>query len=287
LVIAGHSEVVDADLKGYFDSIPHAELMKSVSRRISDRHMLRLIKQWLQAPVEEHDERGNRRRTTRNKDEGRGIPQGAPISPLLSNIYMRRFILGWKQLGCERRWGAHVVNYADDLVICCRGRADHAKNAMVEMMRKLRLTVNEAKTRVCQMPRESFDFLGYTVGQHWSVKMNRFYLGTRPSQKGVQRLCREISDLTSRRTMLLNTQDRVQRLNRTLTGWADYFCLGSVSKAYRAIDEYTRRRLRQWLCRKHQLGNTGKTRFPDQYLYDTLGLVRLEQQRRKLPWAKA
>ena len=131
----GQTEVIDADLSGYFDSIPHAELMKSVSRRISDRHMLRLIKMWLEAPVEEIDDRGRRHRTTRNKDERRGCPQGAPISPLLSNLYMRRFILGWKTLGHQQRLRAKIVNYADDFVICCRGTAEEAMHVMRSMMR--------------------------------------------------------------------------------------------------------------------------------------------------------
>ena len=107
--------MVDADLSAYFDSIPHAELMKSVARRGSDRHVLHLIKMWLEAPVEELDERGRPHRTTRNKDEGRGTPQGAPISPLLANLYMRRFVLGWKKLGHEQRIQARIVNYADDI----------------------------------------------------------------------------------------------------------------------------------------------------------------------------
>ena len=94
LVNRGHTQVIDADLSGYFDTIPHAELMKSVARRISDGRMLRLVKMWLTAPVEATDKRGRKRRTTPNKDQGRGIPQGAPISPLLANLYMRRFILG-------------------------------------------------------------------------------------------------------------------------------------------------------------------------------------------------
>ena len=102
---------------------------------------------WLEAPVEEIDDRGRHHRTTRNKDEGRGSPQGSPLSPLLANIYMRRFILGWKTLGHEIRLDAHIVNYADDFVICCRGTADEAMRVMRSMMSKLRLTVNEAKTR--------------------------------------------------------------------------------------------------------------------------------------------
>ena len=130
LLETGHTEVVDADLSGYFDSIPHAALMTSVARRVSDGAMLALIKAWLEMPVEECDERGRKQRTTRNKDEGKGTPQGAPLSPLLANIYMRRFILGWKVLGHEARLDAHIVNYADDFVICCRGTAEQAMSVM-------------------------------------------------------------------------------------------------------------------------------------------------------------
>jgi RNA-directed DNA polymerase len=160
LINTGHGQIVDADLSSYFDSVPHAELLKSVARRIVDGAMLHLIKMWLEAPVEETDERGNKRRSTRNRDEGRGTPQGSPISPLLSNLYMRRFVLGWKKLGHEKLWKAYIVNYADDLVICCRAGAEQALTAMRRMMSKLKLTVNENKTRVCKLPEEKFDFLG-------------------------------------------------------------------------------------------------------------------------------
>jgi group II intron reverse transcriptase/maturase len=195
---AGHTEVVDADLSGYFDSIPHAELMKSVARRVSDSNMLHLIKMWLETPVEEVDERGRKQRTTRNKDEGRGTPQGAPISPLLSNLYMRRFVLGWKMQGYESRLRAHIVNYADDFVICCRGTAVKAMSVMRDMMSKLKLTVNESKTRKCNVWKESFDFLGYTVGRCYDLRTGRLYLGTSPSRKKVKALCDEIGEMTAR-----------------------------------------------------------------------------------------
>ncbi len=283
LLNTGHTEVIDADLSGYFDSIPHAELMKSVARRLSDRHMLHLIKMWLQAPVEEVDERGHKQRTTRNKDQGRGCPQGAPISPLLSNLYMRRFVLGWKVLGHERRLAARIVNYADDMVICCRGTAQEAMTAMRAMMQKLKLIVNEAKTHVCRVPDESFDFLGYTIGRCYSTKTGKAYIGTRPSQQKIQRICCEISEMTSRRWTLLDAADRVARLNRTLVGWANYFCLGPVSKAYRAVDNHVRHRLRQWLCAKHKVKGQGTSRFPDEYLDQTLGLVKLQSRTRNFP----
>ena len=171
LLKSHHWEVIDADLSGYFDSIPHAELLKSVARRISDQHMLRLIKMWLQAPVEEVDKRGRKRRTTRNKDMGRGTPQGAPTSPLLSNLYMRRFILAWKLLQ------AKIVNYADDFVICCRRNANEAMEGMRSIMHRLKLTVNEEKTHLCRLPEESFDFLGYTFGRCDSTKTGFRFIG--------------------------------------------------------------------------------------------------------------
>ena len=164
LINTGQGQIVDADLSSYFDSVAHAELMRSVARPIVDGAMLHLIKMWLEAPVEETDERGNTHRSTRNRDEGRGTPPGSPISPLLSNLYMRRYVLGWKKVGHEKRWRAYIVNYADDLVICCRIGAEQALVAMRTMMSRLKLTVNARKTRVCYLPEEKFDFLGYTLG---------------------------------------------------------------------------------------------------------------------------
>jgi hypothetical protein len=240
---------------------------------------------WLIAPVEETDERGRKQRTTRNKDLKCGSPQGAPISPLLSNLYMRRFILGWKVLGHERRLGAKIVNYADDFVICCRGTAEPAMTTMRAMMQKLKLTVNEAKTHVCRLPDESFDFLGYTIGRCYSTQTGRAYLGTRPSRKKVLGICREISEMTGRRWTLMDATDRVSRLNRMLVGWANYFCLGPVSKAYRIVDRHARHRLRQWLCAKHKLRGQGTSHFPDEYLEQTLGLVQLQTRTRNFPWA--
>jgi group II intron reverse transcriptase/maturase len=274
-VCYGHTQVVDADLSGYFDTIPHAELMRCLARRISDKGLLHLLKMWLTAPVEETDERGHQQRTTRSKDTGRGTPQGAPISPLLSNLYMRRFVLGWKTLGHERALRAKIVNYADDFVILCRGTADKALPLMREMMAKLKLTVNESKTRLCCLPAETFDFLGYTIGPAWSWKQRRMMLSTRPSKKAVKRLQAQISETTRRSQTLLDEGTVVQRLNRMLTGWANYFRQGPVSEAYRNIDRHARQQLRKWLVAKHQGKGRGIDQYPDPYLYRTLGLVQL------------
>ena len=287
LLNTGHGQVVDADLSGYYDSIPHAELMKSVARRIVDGAMLHLIKMWLEAPVEETDEQGNKHRSTRNRDESRGTPQGAPISPLLSNLYMRRFVLGWKQLRHEKRLQAYIVNYADDLVICCRRHADEALVAMRDMMLKLKLTVNEQKTRVCRLPEGKFDFLGYTFGRCYSPKTGRAYIGTVPAKKRVQRICAAISELTGRSQTLRDPKILVADLNRRLIGWANYFYLGPVSKAYRAVELHARRRLRQWLCAKHQVSGNGTGQYPDVTLHEGLGLVRLTRRTASFPWAKS
>jgi RNA-directed DNA polymerase len=285
LINTGYGEVVDADLSSYFDSLPHAELLKSVARRVVDGAMLHLIKMWLEAAVEETDERGQKHRSTRNRDEGRGSPQGSPLSPLLSNLYMRRFVLGWKKLGHEQRLKARIVNYADDLVICCRGRGEPVLATMRDMMQRLRLTVNENKTRVCQLPEEKFEFLGYTFGRYYSPQTGRAYLGTTPSKQRVQRVCETISQLTRRSLILLDAKTVVVRLNRLVIGWANYFCLGPVSKAYRAVEQHTRRRLRQWLCAKHRVPGTGTARYPDDLLHEEFGLVRLAPRTASLPWA--
>jgi group II intron reverse transcriptase/maturase len=284
LINRSHREVVDADLSGYFDSIPRKELMQSVARRICDRQMLKLIKMWLRAAVVDDSpkDRGGPR-----GGKGRGTPQGSPISPLLANLYFRRFILGWRKLG-PRQCQGRIVSYADDFVICCRREAGVALQAAHEILNRLGLTLNETKTSVKRLPEESLDFLGYTLGIVHRGGSGTPYLGTRPSRKSIRKICRAIHQETRPASGLRPSEQEVARLNRMLVGWANYFCLGGVSKAYRVVDAHTRWRLRQWLRRKYkQRGSKGTRRFPDQYLYETLGLVRLTEQTRDLPWAKA
>ena len=282
----GHRQVVDADLSGYYDSIPHHELLKCVARRISDGAMLALIRQWLENPVEETDQRGHTQRTTVNKDTGRGTPQGSPLSPLLANLYMRRFILGWKKQGWEQRFGARIVNYADDYVILCRGSAEEARTRMQKIMNVLKLKVNETKTKTCRVPEESFDFLGYTIGWQYSTRNGRGYIGTRPSQKRIQRFCEAISLGLGPETTYTSVEEMVQELNLKLRGWANYFCLGAVSKAYQAVQRHTCYRLRQWLRRKHKTGRSGYSKYWDSYLYEQLGLLDMTKLTTTFPWAK-
>jgi hypothetical protein len=172
-------------------------------------------------------------------------------------------------------------------VILCRGSAEQAKEVMEKMMQKLKLKVNQQKTRTCRIPEESFDFLGYTLGNCYSAKTGKTYIGTKPSQKRVARLCEKISQMTRRQTCGKETEELVGELNLVLKGWGNYFRLGSVSKAYRAVDSHVRNRLRRWLSKKHQLNNPGHKRFSDQYLKQNLGLFCLAGSTANLPWAKA
>jgi RNA-directed DNA polymerase len=282
----GYREVVDADLSGYFDSIPHAELMSSVARRVSDKALLHLVKQWLVAPVEETDQRGRVQRTTRNKDEHRGTPQGAPISPLLANLYMRRFVLGWKQLGHQERFQAVIVNYADDFVILCRYRAEQALEAMREMMQRLKLTVNETKTHVCRMTRDSFDFLGYTFGRMYSPRTGGAYQGARPSRKKVQQVCHEINDRVKKLPPFIRPEALVCQVNQILRGWTNYFRFGTVSPAYRAVHQHATHRVRQWLQHKFAVAGRGYYHFSDTHLEKVLGLFNPTLLRGSFSYAK-
>lgn len=282
----GHLEVVDADLADYFGSIPHAELLKSVARRVVDPRVLNLIKQWLECAVEETDSRGRKIRTTEAKDNRRGIPQGSPISPLLSNLYMRRFVLRWKQLGLERRLGSRVVTYADDLVILChRNKAETALQWLRDIMAQLKLTVNEEKTRICKVPEGEFDFLGYTFGRMYKRQTGKAYMGYRPSKKSIRRMVEKIHAMTVLNMGWQETAVLVGQLNRVLQGWANYFKVGSTHKAYRAIDNYTTMRLRRWLRNKYKVRKRAGGGYPPSYLYQDLGLVRLTRLGCDQPWA--
>jgi RNA-directed DNA polymerase len=282
----GRSEVVDADLSDYFTSIPHGPLLRCVSRRIADGKLLSIIKSWLTVPVIERDQRTTRC-TTEAKDRHRGTPQGSPISPLLANLYFRRFLLAWEVFGHRTRLDAYVVNYADDLVICCQpGNGPAALTTMRQLMTRLGLTVNEAKTRLVRLPEERFDFLGYSIGRFYG-KDGAPYIGTIPSRKAVRRLLQRIHDATTPHKHAESPELRIAAINPLLRGWAAYFNQGPVLRTYKVVRWYVQRRLQRWLRRRRGQAGTGYRQHPDEYLYETLGLYSLPLRRADLPSAKA
>jgi RNA-directed DNA polymerase len=273
LLHEGYTDIVDADLSKYFDTIPHSELMQCVARRIVDKHMLHLIQMWLKVPVEERDEKGSKR-LTGGKENDRGTPQGGVISPLLANLYMNRMLKGWRQTGRAEKFQAQIVNYADDFVILSRGKAKEALGWTRGVLERLKLTLNEKKTSLRNARREQFDFLGYTFGPHFSRRTGWKYIGYSPSKKSVQRIKETVGDILKPQNV--TPWDEVRdRLNQSLTGWKTYFGLGSTSKAYRVIDEQVEERVRHFLRRRHKVSSQGTRQFSMKRIFGELGVYRL------------
>jgi RNA-directed DNA polymerase len=277
LMCRSYTDVVDADLSKYFDTIPHSDLLKSVARRIVDRHVLWLIKLWLKAPAEERDGDGTRRMSG-GKSSTRGTPQGGVASPLLSVIYMNRFLKHWRLSGRGEAFRAHVVSYADDFVILSRGCAEEALTWTKAVMTKLGLTLNETKTSVKDARRESFDFLGYTLGPRHFPNGGRWYLGAAPSKKSVLRIKTKVGDLLSPGEK--GAWPKVaQRLNRLLGGWSAYFSHGSVAAAYSAVNNHVEDRVRNFLRRRHKTPSCGTRCFSGDRIFGELGVLRLQRGR--------
>jgi RNA-directed DNA polymerase len=278
LLRQGYTDVVDADLSKYFDTIPHDELMQSLARRIVDPDMLRLIKLWLKAPVETTDGDG-RRHMEGGKASRRGVPQGGVISPLIANLYMNRFLKYWRQTGRGELWQAHVINYADDFVILSRGYAEESLAWTDRTMTRLGLTLNRTKTRLCDARTDRFDFLGYSFGLHRIRQDGRRYLGASPSAKSVQRLKDKLG------TILVpgnkSAWPKVQgTLTRLLRGWCGYFSPGSHYASDRLIETHLYDRVRNFLVRRHKMPPRSIGPFTKEAVFGTLGIPRLRHCRR-------
>jgi len=275
LMCRGYSDVVDADLSKYFDTIPHADLLKSVARRVVDRHVLRLIKLWLKVPVEETDGEG-KRRLTGGKSSTRGTPQGGVVSPMLANLYMNRFLKHWRNTGRREALQAHVISYADDFVILSRRYAAEALAWTKAVMTKLGLTLNEAKTSLKNARNERFDFLGYTFGPEYQRKRGYRYLSAAPSKKSVQRLKGKVDELLCSGNKDPWPEVRDQ-LNSLLRGWTGYFSYGTRLMAYRAIDNHVHNRVRHFLRRRCKVQGRGTRAFTADHVFGALGVLRLRR----------
>ncbi|MFQ5974646.1 MAG: group II intron reverse transcriptase/maturase, partial [Alphaproteobacteria bacterium] len=272
---AGHTEVIDADVSKYFDTVPHSDLMKSLARRISDRKMLRLLKMWLKAPVAERTEGGGWR-FSGGQRATRGTPQGGVVSPLLANVYMNRFLKVFRLRGLDRRYGAQLVTYADDFVVLCRTGAAEVLAQSRRWFTQMGLTLNEQKTRVCDGRRESFDFLGYTFGPMRYRKDGHWYLGAAPAKKAVKRVKGRIRQIL-RPSNQAPWDEVKEELNRAVRGWANYFSYGTRLMAYRAVDHYVWERVRHFLRRRHKVPTRGTKRFHADVVFGELGVFQLRR----------
>jgi len=273
LLCEGYTDVVDADLSKYFDTIPHTELLQSLARRIVDRNVLRLIKMWLKAPVEERDENGKRRMTGGRRSRC-GTPQGGIVSPMLANLYMNRFLKHWRITAKSKAFRAQVVTYADDFVILSRGHAAEALDWTRSVMTRLGLTLNEAKTSIKAARKESFHFLGYTFGPHRYKPDGHWYLGASPSKKSRQRLKQKVGDLLIPGNVGEWEEVRA-RLNQILRGWSAYFSYGSRATAYREVNNYVAERVRHFLRRRHKVQSRGTEHYGYQRIFGEFQVLRL------------
>jgi RNA-directed DNA polymerase len=273
----GYTEVVDADLSKYFDTIPHQELLQCVARRVVDGAMLHLIKMWLKAPIEERDEHG-RRRMTGGKRSTRGTPQGGVLSPLLANIYMHRFLRAWRQRGKDETYCARLITYADDFVILSRGHAAEALAWTRWAMTHIGLALNETKTCLRNGRQESFTFLGYEFGPARYRTDGHWYLAAKPAKKSVVHVKHAIG-LVLQPGNQAPWPEVATRLNRILRGWANYFDYGTRSTAYQAVNRYVAGAVRHFLCRRHKVSSRGTQRFAPVHVFGSLGVTWLRTRR--------
>lgn len=271
LLCQGYTDVVDADLSKYFDTIPHRDLMQCVARRIVDRNVLRLIKLWLKVPVKEQDRNGQGKMTGGRKNK-LGTPQGGVVSPLMANLYMNRFLKHWRISRCSEAFCGRVISYADDFVILSRGRARQSLQWTQGVMGKLGLRLNEDKTVVRDARKEHFEFLGYTFGSVYFKKTGKLYMGASPSKKSIGRLKQEVGGIL-RPGEKGAWPDVCTRLNALLRGWCTYFCYGTTQIAYRAVERNVYNRVRLFLVERHKVRSQGIRRFPSEKVFGELGVL--------------
>jgi RNA-directed DNA polymerase len=253
-VKAGYQAVYDADLKGYFDSIPHDKLQACVRMRVVDRSVLKLIRMWLETPVVEPGEEGKPERWNRPR---KGTPQGGVISPLLSNLYLHWFDKLFHRADGPARWAeAKLVRYADDFVVMAREQSDRLTGWIESKLEGwLGLEINREKTRVVNLREEgaSLDFLGFTFRYYKDLKGGSWrYLNVSPSGKALKKEREKLHEMTNHRQCFKPIPRLIEELNRHLKGWKNYFDFGYPRQAFREIDSYVRYRLAQHLRRRSQ-----------------------------------
>jgi RNA-directed DNA polymerase len=276
----GRTEVIDADISKYFDTIPHDKLMQVVAKRIVDKQILRLIKMWFKAPIVEEREDGKKE----YKGNDKGTPQGGVISPLLANIYLNVLDTLWAVKKVQEKLGARLVRYADDRVVLCKGNTGRILKGIKRVLDELGLMLNEEKTCVVDVRQGSFDFLGFTIGMKRSTRTGRIYPHIEPSKEAQKQIRSEIKRLTTEKYSAVPTGVVIRRVNEVARGWVGYFRYGNCTKALVTLKRYLVYRMRIYQRRKHHYCSFGYKAYPDRYYHDSLGQYEVPT---KAPWAKA
>jgi RNA-directed DNA polymerase len=272
----GRTDVVDADLSSYFDTIPHDNLMKLVARRIVDRGILNLLKQWLEAPVIEPDDKPG----SAGRKRSQGTPQGGVISPLLANLYHACIPHLWKRRGFAATLGGRMVAYADDFVILLPpGRGAAALEALRGICARLSLTLSEEKTRVADAVSDGFAFLGFQIRKDRNSATGKWYGRVWPSPKSETRVREKVADLLNRTTHRRPASDVIGDVNHILRGWQNYFWFGQPQRVMRRLKHFVEQRFRKWLMRRSGRRGPGYTRYPTRRLYEEFSLHSLPTAR--------
>lgn len=273
----GYTEVIDADLSKYFDSIPHSNLMATVAERICDSEILHLIEMWLKAPIMEQEKDGTKRNIGGGKRNCKGTPQGGVISPLLSNLYLHIFDRIWERNKLTERLGARIVRYADDIVILCRrNKSEKAMTTFRQILDKLELNLNEKKTKIVNSHKERFDFLGFTIGMNASNKTGNIYPHVEPSKKALKSIKDSVSEFTKRNMTSKPLVKVITEVNATVRGWVGYFHFGNCSKVLSQLKFHVEERLQTHLRRRYKIEDRGTaySKF-SKHLYGKYGLYKV------------
>jgi RNA-directed DNA polymerase len=265
--------VLDADLQQYFDTIVHDKLMKLIAGRISDRHILGWIKQWLRAPMVEEDQEGKRR----SKPTERGTPQGGVISPLLANIYLHLFDRVFLSYCRATGLKVHLVRYADDFVIVMRSGMKGTVDRVKQVLARMELRLNEEKSRVVDVREGSFDFLGFTFSRKRNAKTGRVITLVEPARKSEEQFRDEVREMTSRKSHCVPQQEVLERVNRYVRGWVNYFHLHNSTRVFVRQRFFLEQRMRKYLQGRRQVKGFGFRRWPSAKLYKEFGLYAIPQ----------
>ena len=273
----GYSEVIDADICKYFDTIPHAKLMTMVAERICDGALLHLIQMWLKAPVMEVDKEGTKRNIGGGKGNRKGTPQGGVISPLLSNLFLHLLDRLWEKRGLQQRLGARIVRYADDIVVLCRKGSEQPKAELQQILVRMGLSLNEAKTQVVKAHQGKFNFLGFEIWMAKSRRTGNYYPHVQPSKKSLKTIKDRITWLTARTRTVMPVDWIVRELNATVRGWVGYFHVRNCSQELARVRRHLEERMRTHLRKRHKVRDrkTGYIRFAERDLYVKYGLYKV------------